>query len=485
MLYAALGCGVLLLYAETLWALVAFWATHARWQFFIPVLFVYMLFSRRREMAEVSVGRERIPGGVIMGAAVLLLIAGRVVLVDFFGDASLPLCIMGVVLYLWGLNRFSLFFVPLCYLYLLLPQFAGRPVAVVYPLQIVSAKLAAIMLKAAGLSILQQDHYIRLPLLTLNVVEWCSGLNQLVTLASISVPLAYLFHRSFWRQCLIIGFSVPTAVLFNGLRIFCIGLYNYRVVRENIHGPFDIFRMPFIFLGGLFFLFFVSRLVERLFPEKKGRHSEKKRYPAGSAVVRRADWVMVLSIFLVTAVLYANRLVPARSEKRFFYTLREVCSQEYAARVSDTVSGPVPGKSFSADDWWLCAVDSTTRIYAGFFAFQRPGQKILLEPVDPALRATGETISVPSPFGVVEGRCFTDENEKKRYTLFPFYHLDKEVVAGRSELRKRLVRKGFGFSPRSATIILAFRAEMGESCRGIDLSGLYTCIEKAREKAGE
>jgi EpsI family protein len=52
------------------------------------------------------------------------------------------------------------------------------------------------------------------------------------------------------------------ALVMNWIRIILIILWNYSAAKENVHGPYEIYRSAFIFLAGFIILLFINKLVE-------------------------------------------------------------------------------------------------------------------------------------------------------------------------------------------------------------------------------
>jgi hypothetical protein len=94
----------------------------------------------------------------------------------------------------------------------------------------------------------------------------------------------------------------------NWLRVFLIAIWHYDSAKSNVHGPNEIYQLPFIFLVGVFFTFLIAlALADK---EKPGKHSglqladeiDSSKAPAGK--VRTAQ---LIAIFVLSAAaVYLN-----------------------------------------------------------------------------------------------------------------------------------------------------------------------------------
>lgn len=99
--------------------------------------------------------------------------------------------------------------------------------------------------------------------MVLNVADACSGVNHLISLTAVTIPLAILTQRHIIPALGLIAFSVPVALFSNSLRVVFLILYNYhRVIFE--HGPKNILATEFGFFIGLAIMYISSHLLSKL-----------------------------------------------------------------------------------------------------------------------------------------------------------------------------------------------------------------------------
>src|SRR5208337_1134384 len=95
--------------------------------------------------------------------------------------------------------------------------------------------------------VLREGNIIRLPTITLEVAEACSGMRSLMALITISLVYAYLFEKRTWRRVALVLSAIPIAVVTNGFRIMGSGLLGQYWSPEKAEGFFHEFSGLLIF----------------------------------------------------------------------------------------------------------------------------------------------------------------------------------------------------------------------------------------------
>jgi exosortase len=160
---------------------------------------------------------------------------------------GVPIFLSMVALAIWwiasalcwaGIKGFRLLLFPVLFLFLVapLPQFVVDELT--HPLQLCSAYAARIMFLAAGVPVTQDGITLSIPALDIVVARECSSIRSSSMLFLVSMVLAHLFLRSWWRKALFIAATVPLAALKNGFRIFVITEIATRVDPTFFGGQF-------------------------------------------------------------------------------------------------------------------------------------------------------------------------------------------------------------------------------------------------------
>ena len=91
-----------------------------------------------------------------------------------------------------------------------------------------------------GIPALREGNIIELAALKLQVVEACSGIRSLMTLATLAVVYGYFFESQWWRWVVLVLAVLPIAVLTNAARVAVTGIlahtWGAAVAEGFLHG---------------------------------------------------------------------------------------------------------------------------------------------------------------------------------------------------------------------------------------------------------
>ena len=136
---------------------------------------------------------------------------------------------IGSVIFCFGLGVVRSLLFPLCFLFLLVPLPGFILNKIVYFLQNQSAFAARSLFLAIGVPVTQHGIILSIPNLSIEVARECSSIRSSMMLVVITLILAHLFLRSWWRKVLLIATVIPLSIAKNGLRIFTIAELGTRV----------------------------------------------------------------------------------------------------------------------------------------------------------------------------------------------------------------------------------------------------------------
>ncbi|QVW33897.1 exosortase/archaeosortase family protein [Geobacter sulfurreducens] len=191
--------------------------------FIVPLVAGYFTYIRREELAEALVA----PSGA--GLAVVLLALAQLTVAwlgteYFLMRSSLVVLIAGMVLYLFGSAVFRLLFLPVLYLFFMVPLPYILYDAVAFPLKLFVTKVSVKTLQLMGVVVLREGNIIMFPSTTLEVADACSGIRSLVSLLALAVAYACMMTKSPLRRWVIVLSAVPIAICTNALRVIATGV---------------------------------------------------------------------------------------------------------------------------------------------------------------------------------------------------------------------------------------------------------------------
>jgi exosortase len=143
--------------------------------------------------------------------------------------------ISGVV-FCFGATAFRSLLFPLCFLFLIVPLPQSVLDSIVGFLQYQSAVVSRMLFRAIGVPATQDGVMVYIPGLNIEVARECSSIRSSLILIVITLILAQLFLRSWWRKTIMVAAAIPLSVAKNGLRIFTIGELGTRVDPAFLNG---------------------------------------------------------------------------------------------------------------------------------------------------------------------------------------------------------------------------------------------------------
>lgn len=289
---------------DTFVELKYYWFDGFNWLFFVPILFAYMLWQNRKQYFTEVPHPSYAAGLPLLLISGGLLFGGSVASIQAVRELALMGFVFGLVLTIFGWKQCLKLAIPLLYLGLMTSAASMVFDSLKWPLKYLSAVMSAATLNAIGYHVLRDGAFIRLTQSSLQVADSCSGLNQLISMIALSIPLAVIHHRQWWKRMILVGFGFFMALSMNWVRIILIALWHYDSPKVSIHGPGEIYSLPFIFLAGFILLLILSRFLSRNEPASVSTNATGT--PALSALVlpglNRSLLVTFLTVFAVTAV---------------------------------------------------------------------------------------------------------------------------------------------------------------------------------------
>ena len=184
----------------------------------VPFLAVYILWSRRYELAQCRI-RPSIWGLFAFVAAQAVRLFGLFFLYSSAENLSIALSIAALVLLLFGWQFLRKVSTVLLFLCLMLPWPNRVQAAVALPLQRWATSSAVFCLEVMGFEVIREGNIIHIGQASVAVAEACNGLRMVTAFFVISGLVALLVRRAWWEKLIVLVSSLPVALLCNTLRL--------------------------------------------------------------------------------------------------------------------------------------------------------------------------------------------------------------------------------------------------------------------------
>jgi exosortase len=190
----------------------------------IPILSLYVVWHRRKELAEAT-KRISYAGLAVVIACLLLHWLGAKAQQTRLSLFALVGLTWGIPFYLYGWQVARQLIFPCAYLIFCIPfNFLD---SVTHPLRIFATEVSAFFLNGVGIGV--EASGARLHSLTpggfdLDVADACSGIRSLTAITALTAIYANITQRKLWKQWTVFALSIPLAVIGNVFRIFTTGI---------------------------------------------------------------------------------------------------------------------------------------------------------------------------------------------------------------------------------------------------------------------
>jgi exosortase len=212
------------LYAPAAVEMVRSWATqdNASHGFLVLPIAAYLAWLERARVREAYHGGATAGGLLWAAAAIVLYLGGRWMEIEFALPLSLVLMIGAQVVYFAGWSVLRAVAFPYAFLFFMVPWPDLLVEFISFPMQLMSAKYATMMIGLLGIPVTGDGVDIHLARYSFTVAVPCSGMNSLVALMALAALLAYLARGAMWRRVTLFVAGIPIALAANVARIVVI-----------------------------------------------------------------------------------------------------------------------------------------------------------------------------------------------------------------------------------------------------------------------
>ena len=226
------------------------------------------LIWRRRDLLERLSLRPSYAGLMLLVPSLLVHLAATWLRVGFVSGIAMLTTIWGLVWTFWGWPALCTLRFPMVYLLFMVPLPGVFLINVSFQMKLMAASLATHGLHLLGLSATQAGSTIQVPGASVIVDDVCSGLRSLISLIALAtlwsdgLPLS----SAAWKRVMIIGSSIPIALVANMVRILTLVLLAAIYGPDAAEGFLHYGSGVVVFLVALLVLAWMSRLLQQWSP---------------------------------------------------------------------------------------------------------------------------------------------------------------------------------------------------------------------------
>ena len=246
---AVLLAVTLLLHAAGIRNLVQQWMDQEEYShgFLIPVVSAWLLWSRREAIIR-ALDRPSLWAAAAAASAVVLFLASKATNVYFFEHVGLVISLFAVALAVGGVSLLTMTFVPIAYLFFMIPLPYFLTALLTGRMQLWASELGAFFIRLADIPVFLDGNVIDLGEYQLGVVEACSGLNYMFPFLSLSFLAAYMVNLRLVPRLILFVSAVPITILMNSARIGFIGIIVHHFGTAHAEGFIHYFEGWVVFV---------------------------------------------------------------------------------------------------------------------------------------------------------------------------------------------------------------------------------------------
>ena len=267
-------------YAPLLAGLVRQWSTDEDMGhgFLVPLVAGLIAWRQRGELASAKLVPNYWGLALAAWGAVQMLL-GTLAAQVFIARTAFLVSVVGAVLFLGGTRVLKILAFPLFLLIFLFPIPAIIYARITLPLQIFASTVAETVLNLVGIPVLRDGNVLELASQRLSVVEACSGIRSLLSLAFLALIYAYAFDRKIWMRWLLVAATIPIAIAANATRVTLTGvLSEYRT--DLAQGFLHLLEGWVLFMVALLLLVVFHQLVNRIYSAVQHSNTGKRNEDA-------------------------------------------------------------------------------------------------------------------------------------------------------------------------------------------------------------
>lgn len=255
---------LIIIYLPTfIWMVIRFEATETYYShgYLVPLISLVLIYLKRDKLKALKKDTSTL-GLILIIASLALYIITLILNIGFMGGVSLLITLVGLSLYLGGVNYTKEIWFPLFFLIFMVPLPRILVIHISFKMKLLAAKAGTFLINKLGITAFCDGSIVYLPNTILTVGSPCSGLRSLIALLGLGALFAYVADLPKAKKYLLFLVSIPLAFMGNILRITLLLWVAYKYGSEVATGKFHDYSGYAIFVFTLFGLIGMNKLLQ-------------------------------------------------------------------------------------------------------------------------------------------------------------------------------------------------------------------------------
>jgi len=263
---AVVVVAALALYAPVIAGMAADWSEYPSLShgFAVPLISAFLVWSRRRLLAEAEI-RGSLIGLPVLLLAMAMLVGGWLGGESFIARLSLPLALFGVVLFLMGRRVAAQTWMAIAYLVFMVPLPYVTLKALTYQSRLFDAGITATVMGWLGVPVLRAGVMLHLPNMTLEVADDCSSVPAIAALLALGAAYAQMQERPGWARVALTLSAAPLGLFSNIVRLILTTLGAYYLGPIALNNTIHKFNGTSVFLLTVLLLVVLDAVLARFY----------------------------------------------------------------------------------------------------------------------------------------------------------------------------------------------------------------------------
>lgn len=232
--------------------------THA---FIVFPLICYMAWKKRQLLQNISQKYSAIGLLVILISAFLYYFAllTEVHTIILF---AMYCTVIGISIYILGLRSLMVMATPFLLLLLLIPMPEQLYTLLTFPLQLKVSEISELILRMFHIPMLREGNVMKIPGMSFEVIEACSGLRSMIALLTLSILMGSFAVTLFRSKFILVLASIPLAIFVNILRVVSMILLYHLFSFDLTEGIWHTASGLMVFATAIVTLIFLQKALE-------------------------------------------------------------------------------------------------------------------------------------------------------------------------------------------------------------------------------